>query len=139
MTSFLRKFQQLVLGVLSGFDRLFFRGTLRNVARRRVGFEDTAHPTGKALVAEEQTASAWRYRHENVVYRLMSVVTAPAVWLAARLLPPSWRSRYAPAIAFVLAACLYLALGLWHRDVCLRDLSQPACTKWAIARGLKQP
>jgi hypothetical protein len=82
---------------------------------------------------------AWRYRHENVVYRLMGVVTAPAVWLAGRLLPPSRRSRYAAAAAFALAACLYLALGLWHRDVCLRDLSQPACTKWAIARGLKQP
>src|SRR5271165_3256485 len=32
MLSFLNKFATVVRGVLSGFDRLFFRGTLRNLA-----------------------------------------------------------------------------------------------------------
>ena len=32
MHSFLAKFAAVVRGVLSGFDRLFFRGTLRNLA-----------------------------------------------------------------------------------------------------------
>jgi len=32
MTSFLQKFGSMIHGVLSGFDRLFFRGTLRNLA-----------------------------------------------------------------------------------------------------------
>jgi len=32
MNAFLQRFGQLVLGVLSGFDRLLFRGTLRNLA-----------------------------------------------------------------------------------------------------------
>jgi len=32
MKAFLSKFGELVFGVLSGFDRLFFRGTLRNLA-----------------------------------------------------------------------------------------------------------
>jgi hypothetical protein len=32
MQAFLHRFGHLVLGVLSGFDRLFFRGTLRNLA-----------------------------------------------------------------------------------------------------------
>src|SRR5271165_1499322 len=34
MKSFLSKFAGVVRGVLSGFDRLFFRGTLRNLAYR---------------------------------------------------------------------------------------------------------
>ena len=32
MLSFLTKFAGMVTGVLSGFDRLFFRGTLRGIA-----------------------------------------------------------------------------------------------------------
>ena len=32
MNTFLRRFAHLVTGVLSGFDRLFFRGTLRNLS-----------------------------------------------------------------------------------------------------------
>jgi hypothetical protein len=32
MRSFLSKFASVVRGTLSGFDRLFFRGTLRNLA-----------------------------------------------------------------------------------------------------------
>src|SRR4029077_2206287 len=34
MKTFLSKFGGVVRGVLSGFDRLFFRGTLRNLAYR---------------------------------------------------------------------------------------------------------
>ena len=32
MSAFLQRFGHLVQGILSGFDRLFFRGTLRNLA-----------------------------------------------------------------------------------------------------------
>jgi hypothetical protein len=35
MRSFLNKFAGIVSGVLSGFDRLFFRGILRNLAHPR--------------------------------------------------------------------------------------------------------
>src|SRR5258708_4770828 len=35
MSAFLQRFGSLVLGILSGFDRLAFRGTLRNLAYAR--------------------------------------------------------------------------------------------------------
>ncbi len=73
---------------------------------------------------------AWHRRRQNVVYRLLAVVSRPAVGCAGRLLPAAARARGAPALAFLLAAGLYLLLGLAQRELCLRDLSQAGCQRW---------
>jgi hypothetical protein len=40
-----------------------------------------------------------------------------------------------PLVAFLLLLMGYFGVGLWHRDVCLADLTQTGCTKWAAARA----
>ncbi len=74
-------------------------------------------------------------REQNFVFRLFCVVARPALAVVSRLLPRSIRLRLAPTLTLIVALIAYLALGLWHRDVCLRDLSQLGCEKWAAARA----
>jgi hypothetical protein len=31
----------------------------------------------------------------------------------------------------------YFVVGFFHRDVCLGDLTQAGCARWAAARGLQ--
>jgi hypothetical protein len=79
MTSFLRKFNQLVLGVLNGFDRLFFRGTLRNLAYReglqhylwanRIPYKDFAsHSQAVTKRLEEASLQQAREEHREIRY-----------------------------------------------------------------------
>jgi hypothetical protein len=79
MTSFLRKFSHLVLGVLSGFDRLFFRGTLRNLAyseglqhylwANRIPYKDfAAHSEAVTHRLEEASLAQARAQQREIRY-----------------------------------------------------------------------
>jgi hypothetical protein len=78
---------------------------------------------------------AGRRRDENFVHQLFSLVASPALRAARWLLPRSTAAARLPALAALFAALAYLGLGLWQRDLCLRDLSQAGCEKWAAARS----
>jgi hypothetical protein len=66
MLSFLKKFAAVVCGVLNGFDRLFFCGTLRNIAHtrglqgylwaRRIPFKDFAAHSQEGTARLEQAS-----------------------------------------------------------------------------------
>jgi hypothetical protein len=94
------------------------------------------------LVAMLALAGRWvvgvfagRQREDNFVYRLLSLVASPAMRITRWLLPRTTAASRLPALCALFALAAYLALGLWHRDVCLRDLSQAGCEKWAAARA----
>jgi hypothetical protein len=78
---------------------------------------------------------AGRRREENFVYQLFSLVAGPALRATRLLLPRRIGASRLPALAAVIAVLAYLALGLWQRDLCLGDLSQAGCEKWAAARA----
>ena len=72
-------------------------------------------------------------RERNVFYRILKIISSPAVkavrFITPRVLVPD---RFIGAAAFFLLAGIYLALILQQRELCLRDLSQPWCRALAV-------
>lgn len=77
----------------------------------------------------------WNRRHENFVYQLFDVLTRPLVRLVRRITPRIVLDQHVPLAAFLVLLVGYFAVGVWHRDVCLRDLTQSGCDRWLAARG----
>jgi uncharacterized protein YggT (Ycf19 family) len=77
----------------------------------------------------------WRRRHENFVYQLFSIVSRPMVSLVRLITPRVILDEHVPLVAFLLLLFGYFGVGLWHREVCLQDLTQTGCAKWAAARA----
>jgi uncharacterized protein YggT (Ycf19 family) len=77
----------------------------------------------------------WGRREENVVYQLLAIVTRPAVRVVRRITPRAVIDRHVPIVAFLLCLFAYFAVGYYHRDVCLTDLTQRGCQKWLEARS----
>ena len=77
----------------------------------------------------------WQRRHENFVYQLLSVVTRPVVRAVRLITPRVIIDGHVPLVAFLLLVFGYFGIGLWHRDVCLRDLEQAGCARWSAAHG----
>jgi uncharacterized protein YggT (Ycf19 family) len=80
----------------------------------------------------------WRARHENFVYQLLGVITKPVLRAVRVITPRVVLDRHIPMVAFLLLFFGYFAVGLIHRDVCLSDLKQAGCARWAAARGAAQ-
>jgi len=77
----------------------------------------------------------WGRRHDNLVYQLFGIVTRPAVRLVRLITPRVVVDQHVPMVAFLLLFFGYFGIGFLHRDVCLQDLTQLGCTRWAQARG----
>ena len=77
----------------------------------------------------------WRRRHENFVYQVFAIVSRPVVAVVRRITPRVILDEHVPLVAFLLLLMGYFGVGLWHRDVCLADLTQTGCSKWAAARA----
>ncbi|MFN7572003.1 MAG: hypothetical protein ACK5TK_11215 [Betaproteobacteria bacterium] len=80
---------------------------------------------------------SWGRRRENIVYQLLGIVASPAVKLARLVSPRVVLDEHVPAVAFLLLLVGYFVVGFMHRDVCLSDLTQAGCARWAAARGLQ--
>jgi uncharacterized protein YggT (Ycf19 family) len=78
----------------------------------------------------------WRRRNENFVYQLFGILTRPVVRFVRVITPRVIVDQHVPMVAFLLLFFGYFGVGLWHRDVCLGDLTQHGCTRWAEARGM---
>ncbi len=79
----------------------------------------------------------WKGRQDNVVYQVLRVVASPVVKLARLLSPRVIIDQHVPAVALLLLAVGYFVVGFAHRDVCLDNLAQAGCARWAAARGLQ--
>lgn len=77
----------------------------------------------------------WRGRHDNFIYQLFSIITRPVVATVRAITPRVILDQHVPLVAFLLLLFGYFSIGIWHRDVCLQDLTQTGCTKWAAARA----
>lgn len=77
----------------------------------------------------------WRRRHDNFVYQLFAIVTRPVVFVVRKATPRVILDEHVPLVAFLLLFFAYFLLGFWHRDVCLADLTQAGCEKWAASRA----
>jgi hypothetical protein len=78
---------------------------------------------------------SWGRRGENIVYQVLAIIGRPAVRVARLLTPRLVLDRHVPAVAFLLCLSGYLVVGLYHRSLCLQDLSQSGCEKWRLARS----
>lgn len=86
---------------------------------------------GKAVVG----IFNWNRRHENFVYQLFAIVARPAERLVRLLTPRVVLDQHIPLATFLLLLFGYFAVGLWHREVCLADLTQAGCERWLAARS----
>ena len=77
----------------------------------------------------------WRRRHENFVYHVFAIIARPVVSFARLVTPRVILDQHVPLVAFLLLLFGYFGVGLWHREVCLQDLTQAGCAKWAAARA----
>lgn len=77
----------------------------------------------------------WRRRNDNFVYQLFSIVARPVVSAVRLVTPRVILDEHVPLVAFLLLLLAYFGVGLWHREVCLQDLTQAGCAKWAAARA----
>lgn len=77
----------------------------------------------------------WRRRQDNFVYQLFSIVTRPVVAVVRKVTPRIVLDEHVPLVTFLLLFFAYFLVGFWHRDVCLADLSQAGCEKWAASRA----
>lgn len=77
----------------------------------------------------------WRRRQDNFVYQVFAIITRPVVAAVRVITPRVILDQHVPLVAFLLLLFGYFGVGLWHRDVCLQDLSQAGCAKWAAARA----
>jgi uncharacterized protein YggT (Ycf19 family) len=77
----------------------------------------------------------WSRREENVVYQLLAIVTRPAVRLVRLITPRVVIDRHVPIVTFLFCLFAYFAVGYYHRDACLGDLTQRGCQKWLEARS----
>ena len=72
-------------------------------------------------------------REQNMFYRILKIISAPAVkvvrFITPRVLVPD---AYIGMAAFFLLAGVYLALILQQRELCLKDLRQPWCQPLAV-------
>jgi uncharacterized protein YggT (Ycf19 family) len=78
---------------------------------------------------------SWSRRHQNVVYQLLGIVSRPVVRAVRVITPRIVLDAHVPLVAFLLCTIAYFAIGFGHREVCLSDLSQRGCEKWAEARS----
>jgi uncharacterized protein YggT (Ycf19 family) len=91
---------------------------------------------GLALVGQGIVgAFNWRRRHDNFVYQLFAIVTRPVVSVVRKVTPRVVLDEHVPLVTFLLLFFAYFLVGFWHRDVCLADLTQAGCQKWAAARA----
>jgi len=77
----------------------------------------------------------WRRRHENFVYQVFSIVTRPVVAVVRRITPRVVIDEHVPLVAFLLLVFGYFGIGLWHRDVCLGNVNQAGCARWAAVQS----
>jgi uncharacterized protein YggT (Ycf19 family) len=77
---------------------------------------------------------SWRRRGENVIYQLFGVVARPVVRSVRFITPRVVLDQHVPIVAFLICLVAYFAIGFAHRDVCLSDLNQRGCEKWAQTR-----
>jgi uncharacterized protein YggT (Ycf19 family) len=77
----------------------------------------------------------WRRRQDNFVYQLFSILTRPVVSVVRKVTPRVVLDEHVPLVTFLLLFFAYFLVGFWHRDVCLADLTQTGCQKWAASRA----
>ncbi|MCX8003453.1 MAG: hypothetical protein N2688_00605 [Burkholderiaceae bacterium] len=75
----------------------------------------------------------WKRRQDNFVYQLFGIVSRPATRLVRLITPRVVMDEHIPLATFLLLLVGYFAVGLWHRDVCLDDLTQRGCERWLQA------
>jgi uncharacterized protein YggT (Ycf19 family) len=75
----------------------------------------------------------WGRRHDNFVYQLFGILTRPVVRVVRVVTPRVIIDPHVPAVAFLLLFFGYFAVGLWHRDVCMDNVAQSGCERWAQA------
>ncbi len=77
----------------------------------------------------------WRRRQDNFVYQLFAILTRPIVSVVRKVTPRVILDEHVPLVTFLLLLFAYFLVGFWHRDVCLADLTQAGCEKWAASRA----
>jgi uncharacterized protein YggT (Ycf19 family) len=87
---------------------------------------------GLSLVAQLLVgAFNWARRQDNFVYQLLGVVTRPVVRLVRIVTPRLIIDSHVPLVAFLLLFIGYFAVGFWHRDVCMDNVTANGCERWA--------
>lgn len=63
-------------------------------------------------------------RHNNTMYKLFLIVTAPVVKVVRKITPRQIIDRHVPVVAFFLLFWLWLALAYWKKLYCDEHLLQ---------------
>jgi uncharacterized protein YggT (Ycf19 family) len=82
---------------------------------------------GQAIVG----ALSWGRRHDNFVYQLFTILTKPVTRVVRLITPRLIVDQHIPALSFLVLVIGLFLVSTWHRDVCLADVTQAGCERWA--------
>ena len=90
---------------------------------RRLGYPAAAL-AATILIASLLALLAGSRRHDNTMYKLFLIVTAPVLKVVRKVTPPQVIDRHLPFVAFALLFWLWIGLAYLKRLYCEANLLQ---------------
>ena len=73
----------------------------------------------------------WGKREQNVIWQLFAVIAKPFTWLVRKLTPRQVLDQHIPLATLLVLLFATLFISTSHREVCLKDLNQTGCERYA--------
>ena len=75
----------------------------------------------------------WGKREQNLIWQLFALIAKPFTALVRRITPRQVLDAHIPLATFLALLFVLLFVSTSHREVCLKDLSQTGCERYAEA------
>lgn len=75
----------------------------------------------------------WGRRHQNPIWQLFGMIARPFTLLVRKITPRQVLDQHIPLATFLALLFAVLFVSTSHREVCLKDLTQTGCERYAEA------
>jgi hypothetical protein len=76
----------------------------------------------------------WGKRQQNMIWQLFALIAKPFTSLVRRITPRQVLDQHIPLATFLALLFVLLFVSTSHREVCLKDLTQTGCERFAEVR-----
>jgi hypothetical protein len=80
----------------------------------------------------------WGRRQQNLIWQLFALISSPFTKLVRLVTPRQVLDQHIPLATFMLLFFAVLFVSVSHREVCLKDLTQTGCERYAEVREAKK-
>jgi hypothetical protein len=75
----------------------------------------------------------WGRRQQNLIWQLFALIAKPFTVLVRKVTPRQVLDQHIPLATFLALLFMLVFVSTSHREVCLKDLSQTGCERYAEA------